>query len=94
MDLYSFIIASVKIREKHNIDYIDRRWILNDYYKSIEKPDKKFKSHKRQGESIFFMLSRVGYLRNQGFGIFKFMKSIPEGMSSYELRKQYEKLLK
>lgn len=94
MDLYSFIVSSIKIREKSNIDYIDRRWILNDYYKSIERPEGKFKSHKRQCESIFFMLSRVGYLRNQGFGIFRFMKTISEGMSSYELRKQYENLRK
>lgn len=94
MDLYNFILKQIQIRKDIKTDFIDRRWILNDYYKSIEKPDGRFKSHKRQCESIFFMLSRVGYLRNQGFGIFKFMKPIPEGMTSYELRKQYEKLLK
>ncbi len=88
--LFDFVVKYINKKYSEGILFIDKRWMLNDYYKAIETPSSKFVEHKAQCNYVVKLLVKGGYLRSVGEGLYRVNKEISK-ISSYQLRKLYKK---
>lgn len=91
LKLFNFAIEYINKKYLNGILFIDKRWMLNDYYKSIETPTSKFVKQKEQCKYVFTLLVKSGYIKSWGNGLYKILHEIPN-VSSYELRKYFQKI--
>lgn len=89
LKLFNFAIEYINKKYLNGTLFIDKRWMLNDYYKAIETPTSKFVEHKAQCNNVMKLLVKGGYLKSMGEGIYRIDKEIPE-ISSYQLKKLYK----
>lgn len=94
LTLYDFIRNQINQKILEGKNFIDTKWLLNDYYKVIQTPTSRWRNRKPQMKYIILLLSRADYIAPKGFGIYKLIKQIPLGLSSTMLRKFYDKNLK
>ena len=89
--LFNFIVNYINFKKSQGSSFVDKKWVLNDYYKSIETPTSKFVKQKEQCKYVFTLLVKSGYIKSWGNGLYKILLEIPN-VSSYELRKYFQKI--